>query len=140
HSLDARSEQALLARPRHTEALSGHERAPSPTAAFDGVLARGPMSRIYRSLPPAGTRIGIAYSGGLDTRTAVAWLSRHGLDVHAYTADLGQPDEKNVAEIPPSALAHGAKGARVVDCREAMAREGVIAIQCNAFHLSTGGR
>jgi argininosuccinate synthase len=98
------------------------------------------MSRIHRSLPPAGTRIGIAYSGGLDTRTAVAWLARHGLDVHAYTADLGQPDEKNVAEIPPSAIAHGAKGARVVDCREAMAREGVVAIQCNAFHLSTGGR
>jgi argininosuccinate synthase len=101
---------------------------------------RSGMSRIHRSLPPGGTRIGIAYSGGLDTRTAVAWLTRHGLEVHAYTADLGQPDEKNVAEIPPSALAHGAKGARVVDCREAMAREGVVALQCGAFHLSTGGR
>ena len=98
------------------------------------------MSRIHRSLPPAGTRIGIAYSGGLDTRTAVAWLTRHGLDVHAYTADLGQPDETNVGEIPPIALAHGAKGARVVDCREAMVREGVVALQCGAFHLSTGGR
>ena len=98
------------------------------------------MSRIHRSLPPAGTRIGIAYSGGLDTRTAVAWLTRHGLEVHAYTADLGQPDESNVAEIPPSAIAHGAKGARVVDCREAMVREGVVALQCGAFHLSTGGR
>jgi argininosuccinate synthase len=98
------------------------------------------MSRIHRSLPPAGTRIGIAYSGGLDTRTAVAWLARHGLEVHGYTADLGQPDESNVAEIPPTAISHGAKGARVVDCREAMVREGVVALQCGAFHLSTGGR
>lgn len=93
------------------------------------------MSRIHRTLPPAGTRIGIAYSGGLDTRTAVAWLSRHGLACHAYTADLGQPDEKDVHAIPPSALEHGAKGARVVDCREAMVREGVVALQCGAFHL-----
>ncbi|MGO8997906.1 MAG: argininosuccinate synthase [Polyangiaceae bacterium] len=98
------------------------------------------MSRIHKSLPPAGTRIGIAYSGGLDTRTAVAWLARHGLEVHGYTADLGQPDESNVAEIPPSAIAHGAKGARVVDCREAMVREGIVALQCGAFHLTTGGR
>jgi argininosuccinate synthase len=84
--------------------------------------------------------MGIAYSGGLDTRTAVAWLARHGIDVFAYTADLGQPDEKNVADIPPSAIAHGAKGARALDCREAIAREGLVAIQCGAFHLSTGGR
>jgi argininosuccinate synthase len=98
------------------------------------------MSRIHRTLPPPGTRIGIAYSGGLDTRTAVAWLSRHGLACHAYTADLGQPDEKDVHAIPPNALEHGAKGARVVDCREAMVREGVVALQCGAFHLSTGGR
>ena len=98
------------------------------------------MSRIHRSLPPKGTRIGIAFSGGLDTRTAVAWLSRHGLEVHAYTADLAQPDEKNVADIPPVALTHGAKAARLVDCREALVREGIVAIQCGAFHLSTGGR
>jgi len=98
------------------------------------------MSRIHRSLPPAGTRIGIAYSGGLDTRTAVAWLTRHGLEVFGYTADLGQPDETDVAEIPPTAITHGAKGARAIDCREAMVREGVVALQCGAFHLSTGGR
>jgi argininosuccinate synthase len=98
------------------------------------------MSRIYRSLPPAGTRLGIAFSGGLDTRCAVAWLSRQGMQVHAYTADLAQPDEKDPATIPPVALQHGAKAARLVDCREALAREGVIAIQCGAFHLSTGGK
>ena len=58
------------------------------------------MSHIYRSLPPAGTRIGIAFSGGLDTRAAVAWLAAQGLSVHGYTADLAQPDEDNAAAIP----------------------------------------
>jgi argininosuccinate synthase len=98
------------------------------------------MSRIYRSLPPKGTKLGIAFSGGLDTRCAVAWLSRQGMTVHAYTADLAQPDEKDPAAIPPVAMSHGAVAARLVDCREALAREGVIAIQCGAFHLSTGGK
>src|SRR3954452_20174898 len=98
------------------------------------------MSRIYRSLPPAGTRLGIAFSGGLDPRCAVAWLSRQGMRVHAYTADLAQPDEKDPAAIPPVAMTHGAEAARLVDCREALAREGVIAVQCGAFHLATGGK
>jgi len=98
------------------------------------------MARIYRSLPPKGTRLGIAFSGGLDTRCAVAWLAEQGLDVHAYTADLAQPDEKDPAEIPPVALEHGAKVARLIDCKDALVREGITAIQCGAFHLSTGGR
>lgn len=98
------------------------------------------MSRIYRSLPPSGTRLGIAFSGGLDTRCAVAWLSRNGMAVHAYTADLAQPDEKDPSAIPPIATRHGAVAARLIDCREALAREGVVAIQCGAFHLSTGGK
>jgi argininosuccinate synthase len=98
------------------------------------------MSRIYRSLPPSGTRLGIAFSGGLDTRTAVAWLARAGMEVYSYTADLGQPDESDVTVIPPVALKHGARAARLVDCREAMAREGIVALQCGAFHLSVGGR
>lgn len=98
------------------------------------------MSRIYRSLPPSGTKLGIAFSGGLDTRCAVAWLARQGLEVYSYTADLAQPDEKDPAEIPPIARQHGAVEARLVDCREAMAREGVVAIQCGAFHLTSGGK
>ena len=98
------------------------------------------MARIHHTLPPKGTRIGIAFSGGLDTRTAVAWMARQGLDVYAYTADLAQPDETNVADIPPIATDHGAKAARLVDCREAMVREGIVAVQCGAFHLSTGGK
>jgi argininosuccinate synthase len=98
------------------------------------------MSRIYRTLPPAGTRLGIAFSGGLDTRCAVAWLAKNGMKVYAYTADLAQPDEKDPASIPAVALEHGAVVARLVDCRESLAREGLIAIQCGAFHLSTGGK
>jgi len=98
------------------------------------------MSRIYRKLPPKGTRVGLAFSGGLDTRAAVVWMNQKGIEVHSYTGDLGQPDEKDVAEIPPQALAHGAKTARLIDCREAMVREGIVAIQCGAFHLAVGGR
>ena len=98
------------------------------------------MSRIYRQLPPAGTKIGLAFSGGLDTRAAVAWMSRQGLDVYAYTADLAQPDEKHPTDIPPIALEHGARKARLIDCREAMVKEGITAIQCGAFHLAVGGK
>lgn len=98
------------------------------------------MSRIYRSLPPKGTRLGIAFSGGLDTRCAVAWLAEQGMQVHAYTADLAQPDEANPADIPPIARAHGAVAGRLLDCRDAMVREGLLAIQCGAFHLSCAGR
>jgi argininosuccinate synthase len=98
------------------------------------------MSRIYRSLPPQGTKIGIAFSGGLDTRAAVAWLSRQGLAVHCYTADLAQPDVSDARDIPPVAREHGAVEARLVDCRHALVAEGITAIQCGAFHLSSGGR
>ncbi len=98
------------------------------------------MSRIYRSLPPKGTKIGLAFSGGLDTRCASLWLAEQGLEVHAYTADLNQPDEANPADIPPIALAHGSKAARLIDCREPLAREGLIAIPCGAFLLSTAGK
>jgi argininosuccinate synthase len=98
------------------------------------------MSRIYRSLPKAGTRLGIAFSGGLDTRCAVAWLSRQNLQVYAYTADLAQPDEPDPRAILPIAESHGAVRARLVDCREALAREGIVAIQCGAFHLGSGGK
>jgi argininosuccinate synthase len=98
------------------------------------------MGRIHRSLPEKGTKVGIAYSGGLDTRTAVAWLSRQGISVHCYTADLAQPDETDVASIPKGALEHGATAARVLDCREALAAEGLVALQCGAFHITTGGK
>ncbi len=98
------------------------------------------MSRIYRELPPRGTRIGIAFSGGLDTRAAVAWLAEQGMEVCAYTADLAQPDETDIASIPQIARDHGAVSARLIDCREALAAEGIAAIQCGAFHIHTGGK
>jgi len=98
------------------------------------------MSRIYKSLPAKGTPVGIAFSGGLDTRCAVAWMAEQGIPVHCYTADLAQPDEKNPADIPPVALEHGAVKARLIDCKDALVREGIAAIQCNAFHLSTAGK
>src|SRR5438876_11746508 len=98
------------------------------------------MSRIFGSLPPRGTRLGIAFSGGLDTRCAVAWLAEQGLEVHAYTADLAQPDEDNPADIPRTALEHGARAARLVDCRDALVREGITALQAGAFHLAPAGR
>ena len=98
------------------------------------------MSRIFRTLPPKGTRLGIAFSGGLDTRCAVAWLARSGMKVFAYTANLAQPDEANPAAIPDVATKHGAAAARLVDCRASLVREGLIAIQCGAFHLSSGGK
>lgn len=98
------------------------------------------MSRIYKSLPLGGTRIGLAFSGGLDTRAAVAWLKHKGMLVYGYTADLAQPDEDNVEDIPKIALEYGAKKARLVDCRDALAREGILALQCGAFHITTGGK
>jgi argininosuccinate synthase len=98
------------------------------------------MARIFRKLPSPGESVAIAFSGGLDTRCAVAWLTHRGLKVHAYTADLAQPDERDVRDIPKEALRHGAVNARLLDCREAMAKEGVIALQCGAFHLSTAGK
>ena len=99
------------------------------------------MSRIYRQLPPPGTRLGIAFSGGLDTRCAVAWLAEKGLQVYCYTADLSQPDEANPAlGIPPVALDHGAVAARLVDCREALVREGWPRSSAAPFTWSSGGK
>lgn len=98
------------------------------------------MSRIFRSLPPEGTRVGLAFSGGLDTRAAVAWMAERGVEVHCYTGDLGQPDEAHPEDIPPVAMSHGATAARLIDCRERLVNEGLLAIQCGAFHLSTAGK
>jgi argininosuccinate synthase len=97
------------------------------------------VSRILTSLP-AGERIGIAFSGGLDTVVAVAWIREHGGIPYAYTADLGQYDEDDVDAIPARALAVGAEEAHVVDCRGQLVHEGLVALQCGAFHVSSGGR
>jgi len=83
--------------------------------------------------------VGIAFSGGLDTSAAVHWMRAKGAIPYAYTAHLGQPDESDYAEIPRKALAYGAEKARLVECRPQLVAEGIAAIQCGAFHISTGG-
>jgi len=98
-----------------------------------------PSRTILGSLP-VGERVGIAFSGGLDTSCALAWMREHGAIPYAFTADLGQYDEPNVEAIPEKALALGAEDAILVDCKEALALEGLAALQCGAFHIATAGR
>ncbi|MDN5843763.1 MAG: argininosuccinate synthase [Alcaligenaceae bacterium] len=88
---------------------------------------------------PVGQKVGIAFSGGLDTSAALLWMRNKGAIPHAYTANLGQPDEPDYDEIPRKALQYGAQGARLIDCRDQLVAEGIAALQCNAFHISTGG-
>ncbi|MBQ0932918.1 argininosuccinate synthase [Ideonella sp. 4Y16] len=96
------------------------------------------MSNILQQLP-VGERVGIAFSGGLDTSAAVHWMRAKGAVPCAYTANLGQPDESDYEEIPRKAKAYGADIARLIDCRHQLVAEGIAAIQCSAFHISTGG-
>lgn len=96
------------------------------------------MSTILQSLP-TGQKVGIAFSGGLDTSAALLWMKKKGAQPYAYTANLGQPDEPDYDEIPRKASAYGADKARLVDCRQQLAAEGLAALQSNAFHISTGG-
>jgi argininosuccinate synthase len=97
------------------------------------------MSKILQSLPK-GERVGIAFSGGLDTSAALAWMRHHGAIPYAYTADLAQPDEADYEDIARRARQYGAESARLIDCREALVHEGLVALQCGAFHVSTAGR
>ncbi len=89
---------------------------------------------------PVGERVGIAFSGGLDTSAAVAWMRERGAVPYAYTADLGQYDEPDLESVPERARVYGAEGARLVDCRRDLVREGLMALQCGAFHIRTAGR
>src|SRR6187455_351770 len=96
------------------------------------------MSHILQSIP-VGQKVGLAFSGGLDTSAALHWMRAKGAIPYAYTANLGQPDESDYDEIPRKALAYGAEKARLVECRPQLVQEGLAAIQCGAFHISTGG-
>ncbi|MBV8395458.1 MAG: argininosuccinate synthase [Actinobacteria bacterium] len=89
---------------------------------------------------PVGERVGIAFSGGLDTCTAIAWMREHGAIPYAFTADLGQYDEPDIAAVPDKAKRYGAEEAHLVDCKDALAHEGLAALQCGAFHVQTAGR
>ena len=89
---------------------------------------------------PLGEKVGIAFSGGLDTCCAIAWMRDRGAIPYAFTADLGQYDEPDVGAVPERARLYGAEDAVLVDCRDALAREGLAALQCGAFHIQTAGR
>jgi argininosuccinate synthase len=97
------------------------------------------MSKVLTSLP-IGERVGIAFSGGLDTSVAVAWMRDKGAVPCTYTADIGQYDEPDIASVPSRALAYGAELARLVDCRAALVEEGLAALTCGAFHIRSAGR
>ncbi|MEV4453856.1 argininosuccinate synthase, partial [Streptomyces mirabilis] len=97
------------------------------------------MSKVLTSLP-TGERVGIAFSGGLDTSVAVAWMRDKGAVPCTYTADIGQYDEPDIASVPGRATAYGAEITRLVDCRAALVEEGLAALACGAFHIRSGGR
>jgi argininosuccinate synthase len=96
------------------------------------------MATILQNLP-IGQKVGIAFSGGLDTSAALHWMKQKGAIPYAYTANLGQPDETDYDEIPRKAMQYGAQAARLVDCRNQLASEGIAALQSGAFHISTAG-
>jgi argininosuccinate synthase len=96
------------------------------------------MSVILENVP-VGQKVGIAFSGGLDTSAALHWMKQKGALPYAYTANLGQPDEADYEAIPRKALEYGAEKARLIDCRGALVREGIAALQAGAFHISTAG-
>jgi argininosuccinate synthase len=96
------------------------------------------MSVILESLP-VGQKVGIAFSGGLDTSAALHWMKRKGALPYAYTANLGQPDETDYEAIPRAAMEYGAAQARLIDCRAQLVREGIAALQSGAFHITTAG-
>jgi argininosuccinate synthase len=96
------------------------------------------MNTILESLP-TGQKVGIAFSGGLDTSAALHWMRIKGAVPYAYTANLGQPDEDDYDSIPRRAIQYGAEGARLIDCRAQLVAEGIAALQAGAFHISTAG-
>ena len=96
-------------------------------------------AKVLSSLP-VGERVGIAFSGGLDTSAAVAWMREKGALPYAYTANLGQPDEPDLDGVPDRAKQYGAEGARLIDCRTELVHEGLVALQCGAFHITTAGK
>jgi argininosuccinate synthase len=96
------------------------------------------MGNILQALP-VGDKVGIAFSGGLDTSAAIYWMREKGAIPYCYTANLGQPDEPDYDAIPKRALECGAEVARLIDCRSQLVREGLAALQCGAFHITTAG-
>jgi argininosuccinate synthase len=132
------AEQALRAgscRPRRKWPENTLSPSPDPPG---GAHPPQTMATILQSLP-AGQKVGIAFSGGLDTSAALHWMKLKGAVPYAYTANLGQPDEPDYDDIPRRAMQYGAERARLIDCRAQLVAEGIAALQCGAFHISTAG-
>src|SRR4030081_1842472 len=127
------SPTAAVAEPRRASALP-----PSLSAVCSIIEVCITMSVILETLP-LGQKVGIAFSGGLDTSAALHWMKQKGALPYAYTANLGQPDEADYDEIPRKALEYGAEKARLIDCRGPLVREGIAALQSGAFHITTAG-
>jgi argininosuccinate synthase len=104
------------------------------------VSVQAPSGGVILGSLPVGERVGIAFSGGLDTSCALAWMRENGAVPYAFTADLGQYDEPEIAAVPAKARVYGAEEAVLVDCKQSLAREGLVALACGAFHISTAGR
>src|SRR5258708_7349015 len=96
------------------------------------------MGNILQSLP-AGEKVGLAFSGGLDTSAAIHWMRAKGAIPYSYTANLAQPDETDYDQIPLRAMQYGAEKARLIDCRKQLVAEGIAALQSGAFHITTAG-
>ena len=118
----------------HTTVATHHRFVAMQTSVYSCIV-----SKVLTSLP-VGERVGIAFSGGLDTSVAVAWMREKGAIPCTYTADLGQYDEPEIDKVPGRAFAYGAELARAVDCRAALVQEGLVAMSCGAFHIRSGGR
>ena len=129
----------LVAREPYTGADVAEEIRRAPARGRCVSVASAAPNVILAALP-VGERVGIAFSGGLDTCCALAWMREHGAIPYAFTADLGQYDEPDIAAVPERARAYGAEEAVLVDCKEALAREAIAALQCGAFHIQTAGR
>ncbi len=112
---------------------------PDANSSDSATSSAATSSKVLMSLP-VGERVGIAFSGGLDTSAAVAWMRDRGAIPYTYTADLGQYDEPELHTVPERAKVYGAEQARLVDCREELVREGLVALQCGAFHITTAGK
>src|SRR5262249_20330249 len=138
-------EKSRIRRPPQTRRHGHQGQAASragvtPRRAPAGIrgLSLKDMSTILQSVP-AGQKVGIAFSGGLDTSAALHWMRSKGAIPYAYTANLGQPDEADYDEIPRKAMQYGAEKAQLVDCRAQLVAEGIAALQAGAFHISTAG-
>src|SRR3954471_24658782 len=137
---DRRREHRAARRARADHRLAARRRAALAELARRSVSVDTTSERIILGSLPVGERVGIAFSGGLDTCCALAWMRENGAIPYAFTADLGQYDEPDIDAVPDRARKYGAEDAVLVDCKDALVREGFVALQCGAFHIQPAGR